>query len=413
MKKNHNKPNNFEIIKGDLPLSPILAKGDFVMAEATDTRLMGVVGLHIERENQDGPFHQLFYLDFEEYGIDDYRSFQLSASSPYTLQDVKREMADLFGGLGGSWVKVNEKESMFLIKEAYKLNDEEDDYITEDFDDYLPVLETPIYITPEEERIIWSKICVTTQGDYEVINYFIMRHTAMDEAGEKYLTRPERPFNLFTMTEPGTLYRNEINPTDKGNNIHPSTNEYISTSLISDDKGFRLLMSEVSTKSSKVATFDIKQDMRISPWEASLIMARTEYVSVFKSHKKDLCLVMSSAAKSIFPGADLNAHPGGNLLMIYKDDNSHVNQKIYRLDEDTRAAIYICYNDELIIAGSNLRDLYSFERVMTDIASRCGSSLKEVGRYAFPETTLGHYVNNEYGTFSSFLDYIQFLTDRD
>ena len=99
--------------------------------------------------------------------------------------------------------------------------------------------------------------------------------------------------------------------------------------------------------------------------------------------------------------------------MIYKKDNSHVNRPIYRLNDDVRVAIYVRFEKEILIAGNDLNEIQHFESLISEVVKSCNTSLEEVGRYAFPETTLGHYVSNDFGMFKSFLEYIQFLQRGD
>ena len=42
----------------------------FVLAEATDTRLMGVTGLHLHHRFDEDDVHQFFLLDAEEFGLE-------------------------------------------------------------------------------------------------------------------------------------------------------------------------------------------------------------------------------------------------------------------------------------------------------------------------------------------------------
>ena len=92
--------NRFTVIKGGIDLPPSIDKRDFVNAYATDTRLMGVLGLsihwEIEKSGITDDFYQFFYLDAEEYAIENYIS--VYGNSPKEIHKVENT---LIGGLGG------------------------------------------------------------------------------------------------------------------------------------------------------------------------------------------------------------------------------------------------------------------------------------------------------------------------
>ena len=66
----------FSVIKGGLDIPKIENGRTFVSGSATDTRLMGVIGLELTwdvlRDSRIEKMHQIFYLDCEEYGIESY-----------------------------------------------------------------------------------------------------------------------------------------------------------------------------------------------------------------------------------------------------------------------------------------------------------------------------------------------------
>ena len=65
------KPN-FTVIRGGKNLSPECRGRKFVSGYATNTRLMGVIGLELKwdvvEDSQVKTLNQIFYLDAEEFG---------------------------------------------------------------------------------------------------------------------------------------------------------------------------------------------------------------------------------------------------------------------------------------------------------------------------------------------------------
>ena len=105
----------FTVIKGGGD-SLVAPKGSrFFSAYVTDTRLMGVLTLYVRWsiDESDGAtaFHQFFYFDAEEFGLDTYRS--LLGQDELELQVMED---NLIGGLGAAKVPVTEREATFLVQ---------------------------------------------------------------------------------------------------------------------------------------------------------------------------------------------------------------------------------------------------------------------------------------------------------
>ena len=403
-----------QVIKGDLTLSPGMAGGEFLMAKATDTRLMGVVGVHIKR-NQDGiEYHQLFYLDFEEYGFDDYKSHLIKTEGDKL--ELIRDTNELFGGLGGKWHEITEKEAVYLIKSAAVLNQKyNEDYPDGDVE-YLPILNAAIDMTETEQNAVLKKICLPSLSDYELVNYFIMRNVAMDMTGVDYLKANDMTFELIPMTVPGTLCKNDIVPKDEDFNPLASTREYVSTSLIDEDDRFRLILSEIAVTGPKVTGFRVISDMKISVWEASLIIRQQEYSTLYqikRSSDSGSITLIRNALRMIFLTSTESLHRDGKLYMVFRDNNKHVDSPNYRLDHDTVAAIYSGGDGEIVVAGYDLNNLRKVEIILEEIANKTGIPLVAIGRYVFPEATLGGFLADEYGQFANYLDFIQYFRDKE
>ena len=177
--------------------------------------------------------------------------------------------------------------------------------------------------------------------------------------------------------------------------------------------GFRLITSSASVAGPKVISFTVYDDMRITPWESSLIMNRKEYISLLHASGTlggtDITMIL----RMLYPEAETHTHPGGTLLMILRKDNRHVANPIYRLDNDVLASVFVRHGGELTISCSDTDNLRKYESLISMIARKYNLSLSEITRYSFPESVLGHYVNEDYGEFDSFLDFLQFLRPKD
>ena len=83
------KPN-FTVIRGGKSLSPECRGRKFVSGYATNTRLMGVIGLELKwdvvEDSQVKTLNQIFYLDAEEFGLESYTV----GSSEFTINYAAR-----------------------------------------------------------------------------------------------------------------------------------------------------------------------------------------------------------------------------------------------------------------------------------------------------------------------------------
>ena len=395
------------IIHGDVLLDPKEAGGEFVLAEATNTRLMGVVGIRIRRRTDSGFRDQLFYLDTEEYGLDDYESFKEDS----TTEDVEMAIKRLFGGLGGHRVPISEKSAIYLICQASTLNIKNDIPLPDGIDEYAPILNSPVKLDPDEYSSLMGTICESPANDMGLVNYYIMRAVGLDSEAVSYLESPEGNFQRIELTEPGTLHRNDIEPVQPLGESSKSIKEYFSTSLIEDEKGYRLLRSKLETLGPKVISFSIISDMEVTGWEATNILRKDEFISYFRVGPHMIPLIREWIER-YHRDATVNDHPGGILYMLFHPNNNHVNRRIYRLDNDVEVNIYTKHNGEMLIAGASA---HLVERAEADIVTSLrlsASDMTDKSRYIFTEPVLGLFLLGDDEIYDSFLDFLQIFTSK-
>ena len=97
------------------------SRKEFVSAYVTNTRLMGVIGMHIHFKLPDNEmlddFHQFFYFDAEEYGFETYRS--VVGNDQDKIKEIE---GSLIGGLGGEKVSLNFEEAKAILHEYVLFN---------------------------------------------------------------------------------------------------------------------------------------------------------------------------------------------------------------------------------------------------------------------------------------------------
>lgn len=391
------------VIEGNLLIDPMDAGGVFIFAESTATRLMGVLGVHTVRQKEETLFHQFFYIDTEEYGLDDYQS--LLNPSP---EDVEKKKAELFGALGGTWVELTEKESLFLIKHYSLINKVQKLPLPEGISEYGEILTTSFDFTVQEKNALWKKTCIAPHNDYELINYFIMRMAAKDTELLRYLSTPDSNIKGFAVKTPGTLLKNEI---FKGENYNAalSSHTYKCVSLLDLEKVYQLVEGEITVLGSKVINYKAGKAMPISSWETSLILNKPEYIihasldqvsdSSFEPFKEII--------KGNFSTITESAYDFGTLFMIFRQNNNHVRKKVYRLDQDTIGIICLLETGEIIFAGNDTTELEYIESTVLSEASAKHIHTKIVGSYKFTEPILIRFIDSDFESFQDFLDYLQ------
>ena len=85
----------------------------FVSGEVTDTRLMGVLGMHLHWElpypTAEPNLHQYYYYDIEELGLETFRTY--AGDDPVAVDLACKK---LFGGLGARMNPITEREGRYL-----------------------------------------------------------------------------------------------------------------------------------------------------------------------------------------------------------------------------------------------------------------------------------------------------------
>lgn len=410
-KENLMKPN-LTLIEGGILIDSTEAGGKFVMAEVTDTRLMGVLGLHIVRESEEGKLHQFFYIDTEEYGIDDYQSMRNIGE-----EEADAKKSELFGGLGGYWTGITEKDSVYLVKHYANLNIKYKFPLPEKIEEYKCILEANCELTEDERLSLWGKICTQCRNDNEVINYFIMRLVAKDYEGASHLAALEHNIsgmklltNMRSMDikYPGTLLKNEIfKPNESDGTV--SAHEYHCVSLIDTEKKFLLVESEITTLGNKAIRFNHHKPMEISSWEVSLILNRWEYI-IYGTAEGEL-EDFSDMMFELFSTVTESSYDFGSLFMIFRKGNDHVKKKTYRLDMDTLGVVCLLDSGEILFAGSDPSQLGMIEKTVSASGKIKNININHLGNYRFPEPMLARFMESDFDRFQDFLEYLQSFQD--
>ncbi|MBF8983000.1 hypothetical protein IZY60_05575 [Lutibacter sp. B2] len=324
----------FTVIKGNkIENNPY----EFIKAKATNTRLMGVIGIVIEWKTPEGEIlNQLFHLDAEEYGIDDY--------IPVLGEDQARiQIANMMGGLGGEFVDISEKEARYLVKNHAQKNKEYAQILPEPESEYNFILEQPVDITSEEILDLWNKICEEIKEPNQLINYFVMRAAGLDDEGVNYLSSNKNIQDPI-VKKPSTLLKNNIEKIEE--------NLYMTESLIDIATGYRMLVSQIEIENTeigiKVKNAKVQSSMKLTSIEAAFSLRKREYLIVYEV--KDL-FDLVTVLEDEKPQTMKNEYDQGVLYTEFNPNNKHVGEETYYINDDIHGIYYLTTANQLIIGA--------------------------------------------------------------
>lgn len=389
----------FTVIKGGGD-SLVAPKGSrFFSAYVTDTRLMGVLTLYVRWsiDESDGAtaFHQFFYFDAEEFGLDTYRS--LLGQDELELQVMED---NLIGGLGAAKVPVTEREATFLVQSFVTAGKAMKAPLPEPMSEYGFLLKTPVVLTSNEREALNSKICTKIRSEYQLIHYFLMRCFAKDPEGASFLTESELDIAMLAESEPSTLCRNSIEEFQDEDGILT----YLCEALIELDGKYTIIVLEIGVAGGKIKTATRRSSFRVSAAEASMLLNRTEYVSVY-----EILADPDEFDERFLPMTNrhmVTAHEAGRLFLEFNSTNDHVDQKVFRLNEDIHGMYFITDFGQLILAAYSEEAIQALERTLQAPGIR--QVLLASAKYEFKEPVLYEFIQSEFDDFAEFLETLKY-----
>lgn len=308
----------------------------FASAKATNTRLMGVVGLVAHfTDVMDREVVQVFHLDYESYGIDGF----------YEGSDYNYHLLMMTGGLGGELVDISKREMFYLVKKAYDIGWE---YAPE-FEEYIDDLDRiENKLSDDEEKKLIASLTPEMVSDTHVIQYYLMRSIGCDYQSLINLTSRELFENPFAFVKvPMTLLKSTL----AYHGSEGSKRVYQGTSIIDSDDGYELLITQIIIERQKVVEVQVKKRMTLSTIEASFNLKRPEYMKVYECN--------DDSVEGMFGGAHftlmMHQHKKGSLYTRFKTNNDHVKEEVYYLNEDVEALYFFSEHEIIIAAFDDMR----------------------------------------------------------
>ena len=389
------KKNNLTVLRGGLLDSAATSRKTFVSAYITNTRLMGVVGMYMHfhlPDNQTlGELHQFFYFDSEEFGFENYQS--VLGRNPMRLSEIENS---LIGGLGGEKIQVTLREACYLLQEYVRFNKKHQIPLPEGLTEYGFLLEQEVFLSEPEHYILINKQCTSVENSYEAINYFLMRVIGKDFEAAGYLAYKDLNMDLFPEHPAGTFCKNTIEHED-------DADTYLCESLVEFSGNYYISVTEVALTGLMVSRFERISLFRVSPAEAAMTLARSEFISVYEMLIDPSTFSPASTEKSA--AAMVTFHDNGVLYMIFHPNNKHVAKREYRLNEDVLGMYFITTSVQLLAAAYSLEEIKLLEKDLSE--SSIGHSLIPIGRYEFQEAVLYEFIQSGFGSFEDFVNAIR------
>ncbi len=408
---------NFTIIKGGRKAPDTGHSHLFLSGYATDTRLMGVVGLFLSWEVISGAhthrLYQLFYLDYEENIIDSYYE-----STDDTDAGFFNEKSRMLAALGGRPADISEKEARFLIQSCCISSADRTVKSTADrrYDFLLrPVSE----LSADEYSGLMSRLCVRIDSPYYAVNYYLMRSASSDLRGMACLCEnscfaeePIRPSDVpelsvsvpFSGKQPMTFCMNTIDEKLDGS-------RYICRALTERSDSYYLSSVELTLASHthKVLDAALISEFRISDIEAAMLLRRAEYIDVFAVLSNDVRFQQIFSAFTVH--CTENIYSSGRLYVEFNDNNNHVGKEHYRLNDDVKTAYFLSSSGQLIMMAYSREAAAAAENRISMYFSSCGIIFGM--QYEFHDPVFYEFISSGCDDFLEFVSYIAAPDDDD
>lgn len=389
------------VIEGGIPYLLKTRKKNLINAYVTDTRLMGVLAIYahwsIGENNDIRDLHQFFYIDCEESGFETYQSIEGN-----DREEIDMAEQTIVGGLGANKIEITERQLRAVLYRYSIFNEEKDLTLPEKLSEYSFILESKTVLDPLEDAALMNIICGSITSDYQVINYFMMRCIGQDEPGIRYLSDDIALKNPYSGYNCATFCKNVI---DKDGQYGDGSSSYMCESLIEENGEYETVISRISIKNLKVTAVEKCSGFHVSSAEAAMMLSKPEFVTVYEVLLSDEDMENNIGELTINFNTIMSVQENGRLFMAFKQNNDHVNNRIFRLSNDVKGIYFLTDYGQLIVAAYTLSDIRYLENKLK--ASPLAPFLMVTSKYEFKEPVLFEFMQSDFEDFDDFLNYIK------
>ena len=407
----------FTVIEGGLASEIKDRPKHLVTAYVTDTRLMGVLAVYarwyITRStDESSTLHQFFYIDCEETGLETYKG--LWGKDTAAVEDVEQA---LVGGLGAAKKELTERQLRGLMCKYKTFNEKHDLPFPKNRDEYDFMFEPEVILSEEEEHELMDLICDEITSDNQVVNYFLMRCFGRDYEGARYLAPVRTPdtgesekAQPLEYDFPLDLYDEYVKATFCKNTIDPEkiyadgAVSYLCESLVEMNGNYDIIVSKVVVKDLEVIGFEHCSGFRVSSSEAAMMLAKPEFCTVYEVLLSEEDVDRNIGEFTINFNTIMSSHENGRLFMAFKQNNDHVNERIFMLSNDVQGVYYLTDFGQLICCAYSPDDVNRLEETIAK--STLAPYLEVTGQYEFREPVLFEFIKSNFEDFDDFLDFL-------
>lgn len=365
----------------------------FLKARATNTRLMGVVGVIAYWLDQaDRPVVQVYHLDYESYGIDGFH---------YLIEPQEKELDTLIlgvtGGLGGVFVDVDYNEFVFLIKSAYVVDEGCLDALV-DFEVFEEHFDSMfVELSESEERALYEKLTPDLNSPIVLINYFVMRYVGCDYPATMLLWKDGVIDPVFElMATPHTLIKNTSILEQHQKDIAT----YRVEALVDFESKYKLMVLsiDIETASNQVMRAACLETLTISSTEAAFNLSKPEHMLVIQV--RDAFFERRFSRDN--PEFMKQSYLQGNLYIEFNRNNAHVLENPYFLNGDVYALYFFGNDGQLIVCAMEKENLEDVDKMLME-SHAYEESLIFICELKTDDPVLFTYINSHFDNLFDFL----------
>ncbi|OJV62393.1 MAG: hypothetical protein BGO41_06240 [Clostridiales bacterium 38-18] len=364
----------------------------FKSAEATNTRLMGVVGV-VAKFQDEGlrEIVQVYHLDYEVYGIDGL--YHLIEPSLQELEDL---ILMVTGGLGGEFVEITEEAFYHLVLSAYSV-DKNSVETHVDFDAFSDAFYSwEDHMTSSELAELYFRLAPNLNSDILIINYLMMRLVGKDFVAAKILIDPHFEAELDYLELPYTLIKNTIKLVAEDDKV----THYQVEALIDYDEKYKLMLFDINLSKStrRIVGLQYTESLTLSSIEAAFNLNKSEHIIVCQTTDHFFERRFSKSNPEMMK----QTYYQGNLYIEFNKDNSHVNQNPYYLNGDVYAMYFFSRSGHFLVASLVEENLVSIDQMLQE-QNLYEESLQFICELKTDDPVLYSYINSGYDTIFDFL----------
>lgn len=372
---------------------PFSERAELIDAQATATRLMGVVGV-VARWRIDGSqtLYQLLHLDYEDYGIDAYDEFDALEK-----ERIEQRVLEMTGGLGGVFKSITYQELAYLVATAHAVDPESPNAIYDFLPQYSFILQDyeKNGLGREAAIQLFDRLGPSPDSECEHLHYYLMRLHGQDAEGILYLG--DLVLDERLDGPKSTLLKNVVKE-------GAAPGHFRCEALIENENGYFVRIFDLVFHNDLpdhparwIGSCELRHQLAVSPVEASFMLRKTEYITLYSILDPAFLPEFESSMPELMP----NSYLAGELFTEFNQDNAHVSEWIYYLNGDVFANYFVTESHQLLVAAFDQETLKTIEKRFAD--GHLNHYLSKVGDFSADQPLLYDFINSGISDFFEYL----------